>query len=72
MHLVLERRARSGGCVLTPELVDQLTLRDRLVRADQQEAEERALLGRRDRHELSISPNLERAEHAEVECRHLD
>ena len=72
MHLVLQRRARSSGCVLTPELVDQLALRDRLVRAEQKEAEKRTLLGRRYRHQLSVSPNLERAKHAELERRHLD
>ena len=72
MHLVLQRRARSRGRVLTPQLIDQLALGDRLVGPEQQQAEERALLGRRDRHELSVSPNLERTEHAEVERRHLD
>ena len=72
VHLVLQRRARRRGCVLTPQLVDQLALRDRLVRPKQHETEERALLGRRYGHELSLSPNLERAEHAEVERRHFE
>ena len=67
VHLVLQRCARRARRLLTPELVDQVVLRHRLVSVQQQQAEERALLGGRDGDDLAIASHLERPEDAELE-----
>jgi hypothetical protein len=48
VHVIVERGPRSRWSVVTPELVDQLVGRHRLVRPQEQVAEERSLSRRRD------------------------
>jgi hypothetical protein len=70
VDLVLERRSCGRRRVVSPEQVDQLVLGDGLVRVEQEHAQERALLGRRDGNRLAVAPNFQRAQDAELERCH--
>ena len=61
MHLVLQRGARRGWGVFAPKLVDELVLGDRLVRVEEQEAEQGPLPGSRDRDRLTVAADLQRS-----------
>jgi len=54
------------GRALAPKAVDQLVARDDLVRAQEQQREQRPLLGSAQRHRLAVDPDLDRAEDREL------
>jgi hypothetical protein len=58
VNLVLERGPRRPRRVVAPEQVDQLILRDGLVRVEKEHAQKRALLRRRNRDHVAVAPNL--------------
>jgi hypothetical protein len=64
---VLERRRRGARRRLAPELVHEAVDRDDLVRVDQEEGEEGALLLPAERDRPAVADDLERTEDPEIE-----
>ena len=63
---VLERRLRGARRLLAPEGVEQAVGRDGAAGLEEQDGEERPLLGAPEREGDAVSPHLERAEEPEV------
>ena len=64
--VVLEDLRRRRGRPLTPKLVDQPVRRERLVRMDQQERQQRTLLATPERDRSPLIADLERTEDVEI------
>ena len=64
---VLKRRRRRSRRVLAPELIDETLGRDRLVRPQEQQRQQRALVSAAERHGRALVEHLERTEDPELE-----
>ena len=67
--LGVERMGGAAGRAFSPQSVDQLIARDRLVRAEKKESKQYALLRPTERELLAVFPRLDRAENPELHPR---
>jgi len=65
----LERRDRRAWGLLAPQSVDELVTRHHRVRVEEQDGQQRALLGRAERQRFAVVDDLDRSEDPKFDAR---